>query len=505
MKRLIVCCDGTWNTPDQTDDGISTPTNVVKIYNAVDELSNADGIKQLKYYHPGVGADEKIIKKIKAGINGNGIDEIIMSAYSWLCRNYQPGDDIFLFGFSRGAFTVRSVSGLINQCSLLDLSECDDNTSWKWIEKAYKSYRESGKNKKWKDGIRFISLPEGVEKVPIKFIGVWDTVGSLGIPDDMTFLNLFDNIKKHQFHNTELCDNVEYAMHAVAIDELRASFSPTLWTKFTNGPKRKQVWFPGEHGNVGGGRKETGLSDGALLWMIEQARAAGLVIKEQVVSQIKPDPMDFAHSISGIYKLLRTHPRSIPLIDQSNSEVIHESALKRQQNPPIHLDSYRKTYLLKVGDEITCAIYAKQHWNETGIYLEKGAHYKFSAQGQWVDLNIKCGPAGTRDGKFHFGEVFLSISSLVGKLEKIFKKNADLFGTKRIEQYPWMSLVGVVANSPNPTHDGTPGPHQYFLIGNNCELKGISDPGYLYCFANDSWRFYNNNQGAVTLTVSRIA
>lgn len=126
-------------------------------------------------------------------------------------------------------------------------------------------------------------------------------------------------------------------------------------------------------------------------------------------------------------------------------------------------------------------------------------------KGQWVDLNIKCGPAGTRDGKFHFGEVFLSISSLVGKLEKIFKKNADLFGTKRIEQYPWMSLVGVVANSPNPTHDGTPGPHQYFLIGNNCELKGISDPGYLYCFANDSWRFYNNNQGSVTLTVSRIA
>lgn len=121
MKRLIVCCDGTWNTPDQTDDGICTPTNVVKIFNAVDDLSNDNGIGQIKYYHLGVGSDEGLIKKITGEITGKGIDKIIMSAYSWLCRNYQPGDDIFFFGFSRGAFTVRSVSGLINKCSLLDL------------------------------------------------------------------------------------------------------------------------------------------------------------------------------------------------------------------------------------------------------------------------------------------------------------------------------------------------------------------------------------------------
>lgn len=506
MKRLIVCCDGTWNTPDQTDDGICTPTNVVKIFNAVDDLSNDNGIGQIKYYHPGVGSDEGLIKKITGGITGKGIDKIIMSAYSWLCRNYQPGDDIFFFGFSRGAFTVRSVSGLINKCSLLDLSECDDNTSWDWIEKVYRyGYRGSDKNKKWKEGVRFISLPEGLKSVPIKFIGVWDTVGSLGIPDDMSIINLIDDKTKYQFHDTELCGNVEYAMHAVAIDEIRASFSPTLWTNFTNGPKRKQVWFPGEHGNVGGGKKETGLSDGALLWMIEQAKAAGLVFKEKMVRQIKPDPLDFAHTFSGVYKMLRTQPRNIPLIDQSNKETIHESAIERQQNPPIYLNSYRKTYMLKPGDEMTCTIYAKDHWNETGIYLEKDAHYKFSAKGQWTDGDIKCGPGGTGDGKFHFGEVALMIGSTLGKLENLLEKNADIFGTKRIENYPWMSLIGIIANCSNPGLDGTPDQHQHFLIGDNCELKSISRPGYLYCFANDSWKFYWNNQGSVTLNISRIA
>ncbi len=507
MKRLIVCCDGTWNTADQTEDGVFTPTNVVKIFNAVDDTSKEKGIEQIKYYHPGVGADETIVKKLKGGISGNGIDKIIMSAYAWICRNYQTGDDIFLFGFSRGAFTARSVSGLIGKCSLLNLNGVEDKETWEWIEKVYKKgYREPDRNNDWKKGIKFIPLPETQQQAPIKFIGVWDTVGSLGVPDDMSIFNTFDNKKRYQFHNTELGDNVEYAVHAVAIDEIRASFSPTLWTNFTNDQKRKQVWFPGEHGDVGGGRKETGLSDGALLWMIEQARAADLVFKEQMIKQIKPDPSGFAHNpVTGFYKVLRTQPRNIPLIDSTNKEIIHYSALNRQQNPPIYLNSYRKTYRLKPGEMMSCTVYAKEHWNETGIYLEKDAHYKFTAKGQWTDSNIKCGPGGTNDGIFQLGEIAHILGTTMGKLESLFNKNADLIGTKRIEEHPWMSLIGIIANCANPGYDGTPDKHQHFLIGDNCELSHITKPGYLYCFANDSWEFYWNNQGSVTFTITRTA
>lgn len=274
-----------------------------------------------------------------------------MSSYAWLCRNYQTGDEIFLFGFSRGAFTVRSLSGLISRCQLLDLSNLDDDTAWSWIEKTYKKgYRESwdDNDEPWKNGLKFINLPEGTKQVPIKFIGVWDTVGSLGIPDDLSIINILDNKEKYRFHNTDLGDNVEYAIHAVAMDEIRGSFSPTLWTNFENDSKRKQVWFPGEHGDVGGGRKESGLSDGALLWMIEQAKDAGLIFKEQMVKQIKPDPSGFTHNpTTGLFKMFRTQPRNIPLIHPSNSDVIHSSVFMRQENPPISIDSYRKTHLFK--------------------------------------------------------------------------------------------------------------------------------------------------------------
>jgi len=97
------------------------------------------------------------------------------------------------------------------------------------------------------------------------------------------------------------------------------------------------------------------------------------------------------------------------------------------------------------------------------------------------------------------------IGSTLGKLENLFGKNADIFGTKRIENHPWMSLIGIIANCSNPGPDGTPDQHQHFFIGDNCELNNICHPGYLYCFANDSWKFYWNNQGSVTLTISRIA
>lgn len=118
MRRLIVCCDGTWNTPDQEHDGVPTPTNVVRFQNAFAEEGEKDGQKvpQLRYYHPGVGTEGSWWEKALGGGVGVGLSKNIMSAYKWLSSEYQAGDDICLFGFSRGAYTVRSLSGMICSC-----------------------------------------------------------------------------------------------------------------------------------------------------------------------------------------------------------------------------------------------------------------------------------------------------------------------------------------------------------------------------------------------------
>jgi uncharacterized protein (DUF2235 family) len=504
MRNVVVCCDGTWNTADQMEYGVVSPTNVAKIYNAI--LSgnpDPDCPDQIKYYHPGVGANQSFFKHLAGGIVGAGLDKIIMSAYQWLCSNYQPDDAIFLFGFSRGAFTARSLGGMISLCGLLDVHGIDDGSLWTRVEIAFNNgYRNHDKG--WGDGFAFHPLPQGKNKIPIKFIGVWDTVGSLGIPDEMAILNLFDNAKSYRFHDTILGENVEYAAHGVSIDEFRSSFSPTLWTNIEKRPTVEQRWFPGEHGDVGGGRREHGLSDGALAWMISKAQVAGLKFKDAAVVQIHPNAQDFAHNpLQGVGKFMRTQPRNIPLLDERNASIIDDSVFKRRDNPPIELDAYRKTIQLAPGAETTLSVFAKQHWNETGIYCEQGATYEFLAKGQWLDGSAKYGPRGARDGKFRIVKIALLLRSLWGQIEKMFRKHADLRGTKRCENYPWMALVGVITNGGKPDNGGFPAPHETFMIGDGINRTLRQGSGYFCCFANDAWNSQKNNTGALRLTVKR--
>src|ERR1041384_6013331 len=117
MKRLIVCCDGTWNTPEQEENNAPCPTNVVRLFNSLAD-QDANGNEQLNYYHPGVGTDGSLLAKTAGGMYGEGLDKNIKSAYSWLANHYEDGDAIYVFGFSRGAYTVRSLSGLIGRCGL---------------------------------------------------------------------------------------------------------------------------------------------------------------------------------------------------------------------------------------------------------------------------------------------------------------------------------------------------------------------------------------------------
>ena len=522
MRNLVVCCDGTWNTPDQEEHGVPVPTNVVRLYNALAEKDNA-GNEQVRYYHTGVGTEGNWWQKMAGGIAGVGLKKNVMSAYRWLAGTYQLGDQIFLFGFSRGAYTVRSVAGMISACGLLDLSSgVTDDELWKRVEAAYdQGYRADPTRKKprstWAKEWRFFKTEHrrytetgDSDDVGVYFLGVWDTVGALGIPDDMAILNLLDNRKDYLFHDANLNEAIQHACHAVSIDEMRASFAPTLWANARQRSSAKEVWFPGVHCDIGGGYLEKGLSDGALKWMIDEARTHGLAFEQPIYDQVDPNHLDVLHdSRTGIFKLLRTQPRGIPLLSPVPNAPVHRSALDRQAYPPIAQTPYRKTILLDPNTSSKeIPIYAINPWNETGIFLEPGATYQFVAKGQWVDGHIACGPAGTRDGVFEPGELVQMGASLLGKLEKIYKKitgntEADLRGTKRIEDAPWFALMGVVANGGFSLPDGSFAPHEQIVIGEGIRDYSPKRPGYLWCFANDAWHFYNNNHGSVTLTVTR--
>lgn len=513
MKRLIVCCDGTWNTPDQEQAGVPIPTNVVRIYNALKKVGD-NGIEQRKYYHPGVGSEGNWWEKLAGGSGGVGLDKNILSAYKWLGDNYETGDNIFLFGFSRGAYTVRSLAGMISACGLLNLVGLKQKNAWQRVETALKDcYRLSPKSRStdWSKNWKFHSGDNDDGRVRIFFLGVWDTVGALGIPDNLALLNLFDPDRKHSFHDTRLTEKVIHAYHAVALDEWRASFTPTLWSGVENRETVHQVWFPGCHSDVGGGYLETGLSDGALKWMIDSASdiEAGLEFRDDMVEQIQPDYQDVLHdSLKGFFSMLPTQPRPIPLLQKAENRTdLHDSVSNRLRHPPIAQASYHSTELIKTGELIKRSIYAMEPWNETGIYLQKGVEYEFEAEGEWLDRKIKCGPGGTSDGKFQVAEIAHLAGTLWGRIESAFKwssknANADFKGTKRYEKAPWFCLMGAIANSGNPDEDGTPAAAEIIKIGTGCKYTPLK-PGYLYCFANDAWGFYDNNRGSVLLTIRK--
>lgn len=495
MANLVVCADGTWNTPDDEDGGLPAPTNVVKLNNAV--ADHWDGVDQKKYYHPGVGAGGRWYDRLRGGGLGWGLDNNIRSAYRWLAANYEPGDSIFLFGFSRGAYTVRSLGGMISCCGLLDLrrGQVKEADARQQVRLAFECYRERDEN--GADLSRLAdskfhnasSSAEAPKSTPIHFIGVWDTVGALGIPERLRFFRFLDPPERHRFHDTDLSGIVRYGRHAVAMDEMRYNFVPTLWSNWDESATEvKQLWFPGVHGNVGGGYFYRGLSDGALRWMIDEAREAGLQFKQGIESHLADNPADVLHdSRTGIFSRLRTEPRQVPRVEERD-DIFHPSATRRHRSPPLYQPGFWNTLPLAEGQTQELEIFAAERWNVTRIFLEKGATYRFAAGGEWLDGSVKCGPGGPK------GRVPWRAAAVYWA------------GTqwKREREYPWFALVGVIASGiGNPDDDKDPLRNEAFMIGEGVEYTPVGS-GYLYCFANDAWRLYFNNKGSVSLTVERV-
>jgi hypothetical protein len=194
----------------------------------------------------------------------------------FIAQNYVPGDEIYLFGFSRGAFTARSIVGLISAVGLLK------RWSLKYVGKAWKYFREHDRPHSPAHFVAEYPGAEVHEDVRIAFLGVWDTVGALGIPG-----HLFEkvNARLYGFYDTSLCPIVKRAYHALAIDEHRDSFVPTLWTGAIpeTCEEVEQVWFAGAHADVGGGYDTRKLADIPLRWMADKARAAGLVLDQDML------------------------------------------------------------------------------------------------------------------------------------------------------------------------------------------------------------------------------
>jgi uncharacterized protein (DUF2235 family) len=302
--RLVVCFDGTWNRPDPNADPTArVETNVCRFYEATLNGRLPGGAIQKKWYDSGVGTDWW--DRIVGGAFGIGIDQKIREGYQWLADNYpdpDPSDiEVFVLGFSRGAYTARSLVGMIRNCGLLR----PENEHR--VPEAYAIYRQRDESPDTDQAQAFRDRYS--REIKIKFLGVWDTVGALGIPlPALQWLNA----KEYAFHDTELTGIVENAAHAVAIDEFRVDYQATLWAPVVKpGQQVEQRWFVGAHADVGGGYQTRLLSDITLAWMMGKAAAAGLAIDGTEIPRIAKEnwmlpPTDsYGQFLDGAYA--KTH------------------------------------------------------------------------------------------------------------------------------------------------------------------------------------------------------
>lgn len=282
-KRIIVCTDGTWMNSDGEQ---QEPSNVTRICRCIKQegvhTPTGTAVPQVVYYQSGVGTGESLWNKYIAGATGAGISEHIREAYSFICTNYYPGDEIFIIGFSRGAFTARSIASLIRAVGLLTPTGLGFfyQIFEDWEFQLKKGWTSAYPLEPWPHRPT-ITTPEYQRKlleleltrpnIPIKAVAVWDTVGALGIPKIALLPQ--PPSTDYAFVDTKVEPNIEYAFQALALDEHRRSYTPTIWEKPSGQqwPRvLKQCWFPGVHADVGGSYTDADLSNLTLAWMISQ-------------------------------------------------------------------------------------------------------------------------------------------------------------------------------------------------------------------------------------------
>ena len=342
-KNIVICSDGTGNTAIK-----GRGTNVFKLFESVDLNGHRTDPRlppQVAIYDDGVGTEDFKPVRVVAGATGYGLSRNVRQLYKELVRIYDPGDRIFLFGFSRGAFTVRTLAGLIGFCGIVDvrrLPTVDALTAA--VKRGYRAYRARYRTPLGKL-LRGEVDPQAIERfrsecchelpAPVHFLGVWDTVDAVGLPFHLgEVINL--TIYRFKFPDQHLGPIVETACHALSVDDERHSFHPLLWHHRDAGDDRRidQTWFAGAHSNVGGGYPKQGVSLVALEWMLQKAETAGL----RLVPGDRGYYRDHANvddkvydPRAGIGMFYRWKPRDVAALCDANrvAPTVHLSVLER--------------------------------------------------------------------------------------------------------------------------------------------------------------------------------
>jgi uncharacterized protein (DUF2235 family) len=348
-KNIVVLADGTGQLGGETEN-----TNVYNIFNMVEDRTP----RQVVFYEPGIGTGSE---KIVTQATGFGISEKIMHCYQFIFENYQAGDRIYLIGFSRGSTTIRSLSNFIHHFGILPESRPD------LIQQAYGLYQEEDEEKLKEQAKELISKNHTMW-VRIHFIGCFDTVAALGLPGAIwkRILNFFPFFR-YEYQELALPDSVIHAVHALAIDENRKVFHPTLWqSKIKDYQTLIQVWFCGCHSDVGGGYKDHHLADIPLVWMLQNAVKRGLLIYPGNQVRPKEDANGFLHDpLKDTWWAKIVFQVQARTWDTTRSDrpIIHESVLKRFKNPQNGTEPEYSPWIMKFKPAVEpWAKLEKQTW-----------------------------------------------------------------------------------------------------------------------------------------------
>lgn len=509
-KNIVVCADGTWNKP-------AAHTNVDRLFNALPGEPNTIhktmeigsytyrlAEQQIAFYLEGVGARPSR-SDLLAGATGTGLHAKVLDGYILISRVYEPGDKIFLFGFSRGAYTARSLGALIAAAGLLPKAKAENaacrdlaNQIW-WSFK----HREAGLAP---------DAPDATDPCPIRLVGVWDTVGALGIPF-FNGIHVMDELERHLFDFADLTLSlrVQYGLHAMAIDERRQDFVPTPWTA-RHGVT--QLWFPGVHSDVGGGYASRGLADITLDWMLGEATKPEVGLQLKAMPTLAPNPLADRHeSVDSVIWAIRSAPRQIP-DDAVFHACVPERFTKRHDYRPQALRRhplFRAFYVgdtpqesicttepglpirhLETGEALQTVVLSEKWWNAAGLKVEAHEVYDIVATGTWSDASKYCNADGWKG--FPLATLFrrirdknwfhLCLATSTDAWLEFY--NADFI----------KGLTGLVGRVDDAS--------TLYPVGVQQRVT-MSQAGFAYLFANDAPSCYGNNAGYLDVTITRVA
>jgi hypothetical protein len=509
-RQLIVCLDGTYNTPGQLDHGRAAPTNVWKLAKVLSCDESRDSVRKVKYL-PGVGHGTsaaigwfcRFLNRISVGTldhwfggaSGWGLSQQIREGYKFLVDEYIPGDQIFIFGFSRGAFAARSLVGLIKNAGLLNR---EASPLIRRVTRAYHRLLRAPKHR----AFLFFVRPLTYTEARVHFLGVWDTVGALGAPIEGGRFSLNPLKMAPRFHDIDALDIVDATCHALAIDELRAAYSPVLFHRGSECTARlEQVWFRGAHSDVGGGYSDSRLSDVTLSWMVNRANKVGLGLPESCL-RIPPggpstaEPRDsIGHMwVAGVW------PRSFPTAlgtDEYSPDIGHlDSSVDEIRSEASRVSKHWLVDLEPREESAAVVVDANRFWVNTRLIVRREECYLVRAEGNWRICGRVCGADGVaniggrcRDPEAQMGELVLLVSGGQEHPQpegKFWNAVPYLLGTKvptRVASLAQWTSLPVVDNG-------------RLLIP--CET------GVLHCFANSKARLQRKNRGRLTLCVTRV-